>query len=117
VDDELDSVMTSSSDAVPRTTRESPTLPTIMRSPLLDDGQRGAAALHRVQAAAAPELVIHRGACVHVGLLLEVELAVAKLLLIVDERRQRECLLLMLFVRGFQVRNMDSCLALAAPVL
>jgi hypothetical protein len=58
------------------------------------------------------ELVIHSDACGHVGLLLEVELAVAKLLLVVDERRQCECLLLMVFVRGFQVRNMDLCLAL-----
>jgi hypothetical protein len=32
--------------------------------------------------------------------------------LVVDERPQRECLLLMIFVWGFQVRNMDSCLAL-----
>jgi hypothetical protein len=70
-------------------------------SPLLDDGQRGPAALHRVQATAAPELVIHSGACGHVGLLLEVELAVPKLLLFVNERRQRECLLLMVIVRGF----------------
>jgi hypothetical protein len=80
--------------------------------PLLYDGQREAAALHRVQAEAAPELVVHSGTCDHVGLFLEVELAVAKFLLIVDERPQRECLLLMMFVRGFQVRNMDSCLAL-----
>jgi hypothetical protein len=42
----------------------------------------------------------------------EVELPVAKLFLVVDERRQRECLLLVVFVRGFQVRNMDSSLAL-----
>jgi hypothetical protein len=48
----------------------------------------------------------------HIGLLLEVELAVAKLLLVVDERHQRECLVLVVFVRGFQVRNMDSSLAL-----
>ena len=48
----------------------------------------------------------------HVGLLPEVELAVVKLLLIVDERRQRERLLLVVFVRGFQVINMDSYLAL-----
>jgi hypothetical protein len=48
----------------------------------------------------------------HVGVLPEVELAVDKLLLIVDERRQRECLVLVVFVRGFQVRNMDSSLAL-----
>jgi hypothetical protein len=55
---------------------------------------------------AAPELVVH------VGLLPEVELPVAKLLLVVDERRQRERLLLVVFVGGFQVRNMDSSLAL-----
>jgi hypothetical protein len=48
----------------------------------------------------------------HVGLLLEVELAVAKFLLVVGERRQRERLVLVVFVRGFQVRNMDSSLAL-----
>jgi hypothetical protein len=59
-----------------------------------------------------PEFVVHSGTCGHVGLFLEVELAVAKFLLIVDERPQRECLLLMVFVQGFQVRNMDSCLAL-----
>jgi hypothetical protein len=76
--------------------------------PLLDDGHRGAAALDRVQAAATPELVVYSGACGHAGLLLEVELAVAKLLLVVDERRQRECLLLVVFVWGFQVRYMDS---------
>jgi hypothetical protein len=80
--------------------------------PLLDDGQRGAAALDRVQAAAASELVVHNGACGHVGLLPEIELAVDKLLLLVDERRQRELLLLVVFVRGFQVRNMDSSLVL-----
>jgi hypothetical protein len=56
--------------------------------PLLDDGQRGAAALHRVQTAAAPELVVHSGVCGHVELLLEVGLAVVKLLLVVDERHQ-----------------------------
>jgi hypothetical protein len=33
VDDELDDVMAPSSDAVPRTTRESPTLATTMRPP------------------------------------------------------------------------------------
>jgi hypothetical protein len=53
--------------------------------PLLDDGQHGAAALDCIQAAAAPELVVHSGACGHVGLLPDVELAVAKLLLVVDE--------------------------------
>jgi hypothetical protein len=35
VDDELDVVMVSLSDAVPRTTRESPVLATTMRSPCL----------------------------------------------------------------------------------
>jgi hypothetical protein len=61
---------------------------------------------------AAPELAEHRGTCGHIGLLPEVELAVAKLLLIDDERRQHERLLPVVFVRGFQVRNMDSSLAL-----
>jgi hypothetical protein len=46
------------------------------------------------------------------GLLLEVELAGAKLVLVVDERRQRKCLLLVVFVWGFKVRNIDSSLAL-----
>jgi hypothetical protein len=58
--------------------------------PLLDDGQRGEAALHHVQAMAAPELVVHSGTCGHVGLFLKVELAVTKFLLVVDERPQRE---------------------------
>ena len=79
---------------------------------MFDDGQRGAAALDHVQAAAAPELVVHSSACDHVGLLPEVELAVAKFLLVVDERRQRERLVLVVFVRGFQVRNIDSSLTL-----
>ena len=104
--------MAPSLDAMPRPTRESPTLATTMRSPLLDDGQRGAATLDRVHAAAAAELVIHSGSCGHVGLLPEVELVVAKFLLVVGERRQRERLVLVVFVRGFQVRNMDSSLAL-----
>jgi hypothetical protein len=69
---------------------------------LLNDGQRGAAALYRVQVVASRELVVHNGACDHVGLLLEVELTIVKLLLVIDERRQRECLLLMVFVRGFK---------------
>jgi hypothetical protein len=83
-----------------------------MRSPLFEDGQRGTAALDRVQAVAAPELAEHSDACGHVVLLPEVELAVAKLLLVVDERRQRERLLPVVFVRSFQVRNIDSFLAL-----
>jgi hypothetical protein len=72
----------------------------------------GVAALDRVQATAASELAEHSDACGQVGLLSEVELAVAKLLLIVDERRQRERLLPVVFVWGFQVRNMDLSLAL-----
>jgi hypothetical protein len=62
--------------------------------------------------AAAFELVIHNGSCGHIGLLPEVDLTVIKLLLVVDERRQRERLLLMVYVRGFQARNMDSSLAM-----
>jgi hypothetical protein len=58
------------------------------------------------------ELAEHSDACGHVVLLPEVELAVAKLLLVIDERCQRERLLTVVFVRGFQVRNMDSSLAL-----
>jgi hypothetical protein len=79
---------------------------------LFEDGLPGAAALDRIQAAAATELAEHSGACRHVVLFLEVELIVIKLLLVVDERRQRERLLPVVFVRGFQVRNMDSSLAL-----
>jgi hypothetical protein len=41
--------------------------------PLFDDGQRGVAALDRVQAAAVPELAVHSGTCGHVGLLPEVK--------------------------------------------
>jgi hypothetical protein len=52
--------------------------------------------------AASRELVVHSGTCDHVRLPLEVELTVVKLLLVIDERRQRECLLLMVFVRGFK---------------
>ena len=110
VDDELDGVMSPSSVAVnnPRVVGISDD----HKVPLFDDGQRGAAALDRVQAAAVPELAVNSGAYDHVRLLPEVELTVAKLLLVVDERRQRERLVLVVFVRGFQVRNMDSSLAL-----
>jgi hypothetical protein len=80
--------------------------------PLFEDGQHGAVALDRVQAAAASELTKHSDACDHVVLFPKVELAVVKLLLIVYEWRQRERLLPVVFVRGFQVRNMDSSLAL-----
>jgi hypothetical protein len=45
-------------------------------------------------------------------LLLEVELTVDKLLLVVDERRQCERFLLLMFVWSFQVRNIDSSLVL-----
>ena len=48
----------------------------------------------------------------HVGLLPEVELAVAKFLLVVNELRQRERLVLVVFIQGFQERNIDSSLAL-----
>jgi hypothetical protein len=58
------------------------------------------------------ELVIHSGSCDHIGLLLEVELAGVKLVLVIDERRQHERLLLVVFVQGFQARNIDSSLAL-----
>jgi hypothetical protein len=68
--------------------------------------------MDHVQAAAAPKLAEHSDTCNHIVLLPEVEVAVAKLLFVVDERRQRECLLPVVFVRGFQVRNMDSSLAL-----
>jgi hypothetical protein len=113
VDDELDGVTVPSSDAVPRTTRESPALATTMRSPCLkmDNAVQplwtvSKRRLHRL------ELAEHSDACDHVGLLLEVELAVTKLLLVVDERRQRERLLPVVFVWGFQVKNMDSSLSL-----
>jgi hypothetical protein len=76
-----DGVMASSSDAVSRTTRESSTLATTMRPSCL---------------------TMDNSACNHVGLLLEVELAVAKFLLVIDERRQRKCLLLIVFVQGFK---------------
>jgi hypothetical protein len=103
VDDELDGVMAAASDAVSRTTRESSTLATYNHeAPLLNDGQRDATTLDRVQATASQELIVHTSACDHVGMLLEVELIVAKLLLVIDERRQRECLLLMVFVQGFK---------------
>jgi hypothetical protein len=102
VDDELDGVMASSSDAVSRTTPRVVDVGDNHKAPLLNDGQRGAAALDRVQAAASRELVVYSDACDHVRLLLEVELTVAKLLLVIDERQQRECLLLMEFVRGLK---------------
>jgi hypothetical protein len=108
VDDELDGVMAPSSDAVPRTTRESPALATTMRSPCL----KMDSAVQPLWTASKPELTEHSGACGQVGLLPEVKLAVAKLLLVVYERRQRERLLPVVFVLGFQVRNMDSSLVL-----
>jgi hypothetical protein len=75
VDDELDGVTAPLSDAVPRTTRESPALATAMRSPYL-----------KMDSAVQP--------------------------LWTASRRQRERLLQVVFVRGFQVRNMNSSLAL-----
>ena len=102
MDDELDGVMALSSVAVPRTTRESSVLATTMRSPCLT-----------MDSAVQPLWTTSkRRRMGHVGLLPEVELAVAKHLLVVDERRQHERLVLVVFVRGFQVRNMDSPLAL-----
>jgi hypothetical protein len=71
VDDELDGMTVSSSDTVPRTTRVAG-VGDDHKVPLFEDGQRGAAALDRVQAAAAPELVEHSDACGHIGLLSEV---------------------------------------------
>jgi hypothetical protein len=59
VDDELDGVMAPSSVAVPRTTRESSAFGNDHGVSMFDDGQRGAAALDRVQAPAAPELAVH----------------------------------------------------------
>jgi hypothetical protein len=61
VDDELDDVMAASSVAVPRTTRVVD-IGDDHEVPMFDDGQRGVAALDRVQAVAAPELAIHSGA-------------------------------------------------------
>ena len=48
MDDELDGVTTSLSDAVPRTTRESPDVGDDHEVPLFEDGHRGTAALDRV---------------------------------------------------------------------
>jgi hypothetical protein len=104
-------VTTPLSDAVPRTTQESPALVTTMRSPCLRWTTRCSRS-GPLQAAAVAELAEHSDACGHVVLLPEVELVVAKLLLVVDERCQRKRLLAVVFVRGFQVRNMDSSLAL-----
>ena len=101
MDDELDVVTASLSDAVPRTTRVAG-VGDDHEVPLFEDGQHGATALDRVQAAAAPELAEHSDTCGHVVLLPEVELAVAKLLLVVDERRQCEHLLPVVFVWSFK---------------
>jgi hypothetical protein len=99
-DDELDGVTTPLSDAVPEQPKSRQRWWRPWGPPIWD-GQHGAATLDRVQAAAAAELAEHSDTCSHVVLLPEVELAVAKLLLVVDERRQRERLLLVVFVRGF----------------
>jgi hypothetical protein len=69
VDDELDGVTTPLSDAVPRTTRESPGVGDDHEVPLFEDGHHGTAALDRVQAATALELAEHSDACGHVVLL------------------------------------------------
>jgi hypothetical protein len=64
-----------------------------------------------------PELAEHRDACGHVVLLSEVELTVAKLLLVVNERRQHEHLLPVLlsslalvYENDSQVRPMEKIL-------
>ena len=87
MDDELDGVMASSSDAGLRTTRESPTLGTTMRSPclMMDSAVQPLWTASKRRLHRRLEPVVHSGACGHVGLLSKVELAVAKLLLIIDE--------------------------------
>jgi hypothetical protein len=60
---------------------------------LLDDGKRGAAAVHGVEAAAAAELIVDGGAGGRVRLPPQVEPAVDELLLAVDHRRHRDGLL------------------------
>jgi hypothetical protein len=89
VDDELDGVMVSSSDVMPRTTRESSKLATTMRSPWLtmDSAVQplwtaSKRRLCRSLSSTATHLTCH-----NVGLFSEVELVVVKLLLVVDERR------------------------------
>jgi hypothetical protein len=99
------------SDVVPRTTQESLALVTTMRSPCLRWTTRCSRSGPRPSGGCGGACQ-HSDACGHVVLLLEVELAVVKLLLVVDERRQHERLLPVVFVRGFQVRNMDSSLLL-----
>jgi hypothetical protein len=92
--------MAPSLDAVPRTTRELSTLATTMRSLCLtmDNALLEACHTHRLMR---PRRTASRG-----------RTAVVKLLLVVDERCQCECLLLVVFVRGFQARNMDPSLTL-----
>jgi hypothetical protein len=107
----LDDVMAPSLDVVPRTTRESPMLVTTMRSPCLTMDS-AVQPLWTVSKQRLRQSLSYTVSCDHVGLLREVELAVVKLLLVVDERCQHERLLLVVFVRGFQVRNMDSSLVL-----
>jgi hypothetical protein len=110
MDDELDGMMVPLLDAGPRTNRESPTLSTTMRSPCLT--MDNAMQPLWIESKRRLRRSIHSGSCSHVVLLSEVELVVIKLLLVIDERRQRERLLLVVFVRCFQARNMDSSLAL-----
>jgi hypothetical protein len=112
VDDELDGLMASSSDAVPRTTRESPALATTMRSPYLtmDNVVQPLWTASKWRLRWSLSYTVTHVA--HVGRLPDVKLGAAKLLLVVDERCQHERLLLSVFVQVFQVRNMDSSLAL-----
>jgi hypothetical protein len=81
VDDELDDVMASSSNAVPRTIQESPTLATTMRSPCLTMDSAEQPLCTASKRRATPELVVHSGTCGHVELFLEVELTIAKFFL------------------------------------
>jgi hypothetical protein len=107
----MDSVMAPSSVAVSRTTQELSALATTMRSPCLTmdsavqplwtASKRRLCRSLPYTAAHGPRRTASRG-----------RTAVAKFLLVVDERRQRECLVLVVFVRGFQVRNIDSSLTL-----
>jgi hypothetical protein len=111
MDDELDGVMALSSIAVPRTIQESSALATTMRSPCLTMDSWCSRSVPRPSGGCAGSCRTQRRMG-HVGLLPEVELAVAKLLLVVDERHQRDRFVLVVFVWGLQVRNIDSSFTL-----
>ena len=111
MDDELDGVTAPSSDVVPRTTRESPALGTTMRSPCLKMDS-AVQPLWTMSKRRLRQSLPNTAAHADTYDCFQVELEVTKLLLVVDEQRQRERLLPVVFVWGFQVRNMDSSLAL-----